>query len=170
LGLGFIKYNDYTLDLTAKGAALELRDGAVLTVNGEVNASGHGSHGSGWVEGGLRVEDGSGVIDGTGTIRLASKGRLLNIGSDTARRTLTLDGVTLVGLPDNDSSLVGIGENGELILKAARFQATPAQAITGPLAAALRSTKEPSRWKAARFQTTRPREAAGWMSTREHLP
>jgi hypothetical protein len=88
-----------------------------LTVNGTVNATGHGDHGKGWVEGSLRMGDGEAVIAGTGTINLTSKGRLLNIGSDKGKRKLTLDGVTLVGLPDNDSSLVGIGENGELILK-----------------------------------------------------
>jgi hypothetical protein len=106
-----------TLDLTADGAALELRDGAVLTVNGTVNAAGHGDHGEGWVEGSLRTYDGTAVIAGTGTIYLKSKGRLLNTGGDRERRTLTLDGVTLAGLPDNDSSLVGIGENGEFVLK-----------------------------------------------------
>jgi hypothetical protein len=105
-----------TLDLTAAGAALELRDGAALTVNGVVNASGHGDHGSGWVDGSLRVGDGAAVIAGSGTIRLTSKGRLLNIGSDKGRRQLTLDGVTLVGL-DNDNPLVGIGENGGFVLK-----------------------------------------------------
>jgi hypothetical protein len=61
--------------------------------------------------------DGATVIAGTGIIHLKSKGRLLNIGSDQALRQLTLDGVTLAGLPDNDSSLIGIGENSELIMK-----------------------------------------------------
>ncbi|MDR1972081.1 MAG: hypothetical protein LBQ46_09180, partial [Treponema sp.] len=37
-----------TLDLTAEGAALGLKDGAVLTVDGTVNARGHGDHGKGW--------------------------------------------------------------------------------------------------------------------------
>jgi hypothetical protein len=96
-----------TLDLTADGAVLELQDGAVLTVNGTVNATGRVLH----------VGDGAVVIAGTGTINLKSKGRLLNIGSDKSNRKLTLDGVTLVGLPDNDQSLVGINENGEFILK-----------------------------------------------------
>jgi hypothetical protein len=106
-----------TLDLTAEGAALELQDGAVLTVNGTVNATGHGDHGKGWVEGSLRVGDGKATINGSGTINLKSKGRLLNMGSDQALRQLTLDGVTLVGLSDNDSSLVGIHENGALVMK-----------------------------------------------------
>jgi hypothetical protein len=61
--------------------------------------------------------DGAAVINGSGTIKLTSKGRLLNIGSDRAKRQLTLDGVTLAGLPDNDHPLVGIHENGALILK-----------------------------------------------------
>jgi hypothetical protein len=106
-----------TLDLTGEGAALELQDGAVLTVNGTVNATGHGDHGKGWVAGSLRMGDGTAVIAGTGTISLTSKGRLLNIGSDKGKRQLTLDGVTLVGLSDNDSPLVGVYENGALVLK-----------------------------------------------------
>jgi hypothetical protein len=88
-----------------------------LTVDGTVNATGHGDHGEGWVEGSLRMGDGEAVINGSGTIYLKSKGRILNIGSDKARRELTLDGVTLVGLPDNDSSLVGVSEGGGLVLK-----------------------------------------------------
>jgi hypothetical protein len=104
-----------TLDLTADGAALELRDGAVLTVNGTINAAGYGGHDKGW--GSLRVDDGAAVIAGTGTISLKSKGRLLNIGGGKGRCQLTLDGITLVGLPDNDSPLVGTGENGGFILK-----------------------------------------------------
>jgi hypothetical protein len=105
-----------TLDVTADGAALELRN-STLTVNGTVNAAGHGDHGTGWVEGSIRTYDGTATIDGTGTIYLKSKGRLLNIGGDKGKRQLTLDGVTLVGLPDNDSPLVEISQNGEFILK-----------------------------------------------------
>jgi hypothetical protein len=78
--------------------------------------TGHGDHGTGWVEGSLRMGDGAAVIAGTGTISLKSKGRLLNIGGGKGKRQLTLDGVTLVGLPDNDSPLVGIGENSEFVL------------------------------------------------------
>jgi hypothetical protein len=105
-----------TLDLTQEGATLELQDGAVLTVNGTVRVTGHGDHGKGHVEGSLRVGDGVAVINGSGTISLTSKGRILNIGGDRAKQ-LTLDGVTLAGLPDNDHSLVGIYENSALILK-----------------------------------------------------
>ena len=40
-------------------------------------------------------------INGNGTINLTSKGRLIGIGGDDwTGATLTLDGVTLVGLPD----------------------------------------------------------------------
>ena len=106
-----------TLDLTADGVKFELRDGAELTVDGTVNTSGHGDHGKGWVEGGLRIGDGATVINGSGTIRLNSKGCLLNIGSDRSKRHLTLDGVTLVGLEDNDNSLVQVNGGGELVLK-----------------------------------------------------
>jgi hypothetical protein len=103
-----------TLDLTAGGAALELQDGAVLTVN----ATGHGDHGKGWVEGSIRIGDSAAGINGSGTIYLKSKGCLLNIGGDRDRRRhLTLDGVTLVGLPDNSEPLVGVNNGGELVLK-----------------------------------------------------
>jgi hypothetical protein len=104
------------LDLTADGAALGLKDGAVLTVNGTVNARGHGDHGNGWVDGGLRVDNGATAVNGSGTIRLAGKGRLLNVWGGNGRK-LTLEGVTLVGLPDNDQSLVGAGDGGTLVMK-----------------------------------------------------
>jgi hypothetical protein len=107
-----------TLDLTADGAALELRDGAVLTVNGTVDATGHGDHGKGWVEGSLRIGNGAAVINGNGTIYLKSKGRLLGIWDG---RKLTIDGVTLAGLKDNDASLVEVGEGGELVLKSGKI-------------------------------------------------
>ncbi|GHT54083.1 hypothetical protein FACS1894106_5290 [Spirochaetia bacterium] len=76
-----------TLDLMADGAKFELQNGAELTVNGTLNSSGHGDHGNGWVEGGLRIGDGTAVINGSGTINLKSKGCLLNIGD---KRHLTL--------------------------------------------------------------------------------
>jgi hypothetical protein len=120
-----------TLDLTADGAMLELRDGAVLTVNGTVNATGHGDHGKGWVEGSLRIDDGATVINGSGTIYLKSKGRLLNIGSDKSLRQITLDGVTLVGLADNDSSLVGVNEGGALVLKSGTIMGNTASGEDG---------------------------------------
>ncbi|GHU76852.1 hypothetical protein FACS189461_4900 [Spirochaetia bacterium] len=104
-----------TLDLTGTDANIELLNGATLTVNGTVNTGGHGDHGSGWVEGGLRIGEGAAIINGSGTINLKSKGSLLNIWGD--KRHLTLDGVTLIGIKDNDSSLVQVREGGELILK-----------------------------------------------------
>jgi predicted small secreted protein len=103
-----------TLDLTADGVKIELQNGAELTVDGTVNTSGHGDHGNGWVAGGLRIGDGIAVINGSGTIRLQSKGYLLHIWDKTH---LTLDGVTLVGIADNDSPLVAVGESGELVMK-----------------------------------------------------
>jgi hypothetical protein len=111
-----------TLDLTADGAGIELQDGAVLTVNGTVNARGHGGRGKDWVEGSLRIggggadgkADGRAVIAGTGTINLKSRGNLLNIGE---KRHLTLNGVTLFGLKDNDRSLVEVNNGGWLVMK-----------------------------------------------------
>jgi hypothetical protein len=96
-----------TLDLTAEGAVLELRDGAVLTVNGTVNAKAEG----------IKIDSAAAnpaAINGNGTIYLKSKGRLLNIGGD---KGLTLDGVTLVGLPDNDKSVVDTRNGGVFVLK-----------------------------------------------------
>jgi hypothetical protein len=103
-----------TLDLTADKAKFELQNGAKLTVDGTVNTSGHGDHGSGWVEGGLRIGDGTAVINGSGIINLKSKGCILNISGD--KRHLTLDGVTLVGIEDNDHALVQVGGGGEFVL------------------------------------------------------
>jgi hypothetical protein len=105
-----------TLDLTAEGAGLELRDGAVLTVNGTVNATGYVYEGD---EGSLRF-NGAATINGNGTICLKSKGELLYIGKD---KKLTLDGVTLAGLEDNDDSLVLVDEGGELVMKSGAITA-----------------------------------------------
>jgi hypothetical protein len=105
-----------TVDLTTE--TLRLGNGATLTVNGTVNARGHGDQGKGWVDGGLSIEDGTTVINGNGTINLKSKGRLLSIGE---RRKLTLDGVTLVGLADNNESLVNVSEGGEFVLKSGKI-------------------------------------------------
>jgi hypothetical protein len=103
-----------TLDLTKE--ALNLGDNAVLTVNGAVNATGHGDHGGDWVAGNLRIEDGATAINGSGTIRLADKGRLLQVWGGNDQK-LTLDGVTLVGLSDNDQSLVSVGGGSTLVMK-----------------------------------------------------
>jgi hypothetical protein len=106
-----------TLDLTQDGATLELQDGAVLTVNGTMNATGYGNHGKGWAQGSLR-SGGTAVIAGTGTIYLTGKGRLLSIGSDEGHLQLTLDGVTLVGVSDNSEALVFVGgKGGGFVLK-----------------------------------------------------
>jgi hypothetical protein len=113
-GVTLIVPEDVTLDLTAAGVALELRHGAVLTVDGTVKARGHGDRGNNRVDGSLRIGDGEVVINGSGTIRLASKGELLNVGSG---RKLTLDGAILTGLEDNDRSLVDVNNGGEFILK-----------------------------------------------------
>ncbi|MDR2490669.1 MAG: hypothetical protein LBD20_04610 [Spirochaetaceae bacterium] len=106
-----------TLDITAEGASLRLESGAKLTVNGAVIARGHGDFGKGWVNGGLRVDGGPALISGSGTINLASKGSLLNIHKGSKK--FTLDGVTLVGIKDNDRSLVQVN-GGSFILKSGR--------------------------------------------------
>jgi hypothetical protein len=97
-----------TLNVTENGAALGLGD-TTLTVNGTVNAG--SNH--------IRLEDSQALINGSGTIYLKSKGSLLSVSGNhnVAERKLTLDGVTLVGLKDNNEPLVGIGNGGEFILK-----------------------------------------------------
>jgi hypothetical protein len=99
-----------TLDLTGDGE-LALRN-AALTVNGTVKTGPQS----------IRLEDNAewGTINGSGTIYLKSKGSLLYIGDN---RTLTLDGVTLVGVKDNNRPLVEVvgdienGYMGKFIMK-----------------------------------------------------
>jgi hypothetical protein len=94
-----------TLDLTK--VTLQLGNGATLTVNGTVNAKAEG----------INIDSAAAspaTINGSGTIQLKSKGRLLGIWEG---KKLTLDGVTLVGLPDNDRSVVEMGNGGEFVLK-----------------------------------------------------
>jgi hypothetical protein len=101
-----------TLNLTTIGPHFFLKDGAILTVNGTMNA--YGGWGDTGHAGGLII-DGTTTINGNGTINLSSKGILLNISGNDRR--LTLDGVTLVGLADNSKSLVSVDNGGEFILK-----------------------------------------------------
>jgi hypothetical protein len=94
-----------TLDLTKE--TLQLGNGATLTVNGTVNVKAEG----------INIDSAAAspaTINGSGTIYLKSKGRLLGIWEG---RKLTLDGVTLVGLPDNDKPVVEMGDGGEFVLK-----------------------------------------------------
>jgi hypothetical protein len=104
-----------TLDVTADGH-LGLHD-MILTVNGTANVNSNR----------IRLEDTAtyGTINGSGTIHLKGKGPLLQVEGSKKNvhdRKLTLDGVTLVGVADNDSSLVvvrsgGEGCSGEFIMK-----------------------------------------------------
>jgi hypothetical protein len=96
---------EVTLDLTKE--ALKLGDNATFTVDGTVDAKAEG----------INVDSAAAnpaVINGNGTIHLKSKGRLLGIWEG---RKLTLDGVTMTGLADNNASLVEVGEGGELVIK-----------------------------------------------------
>jgi hypothetical protein len=100
-----------TLDLTATEAALRLKNSAKLTVDGTVNATGYGDNCEGSR---LRLDGGKTLINGSGTISLKSKGCLLNV---RGKCRLTLDGVTLVGIADNDSPLLLVFDGGELLMK-----------------------------------------------------
>jgi hypothetical protein len=99
-----------TLEATEDSAAIGLHD-VTLTVNGTVNANNDS----------VRLEDTAewGTIEGTGTINLRSKGHLLDVhgNKNVASRTLTLNGVTLVGLSDNNASLVRVHDGGKFILE-----------------------------------------------------
>ena len=102
-----------TLDLMTDGAVLGLQDGAILTVNGTMNVRGHSQDNKGSL-----YFDGRTVINGSGTINLKSKGGILSLWSgDGHIRSLILDGVSLVGLPDNSESLVWVGEDSEFLMK-----------------------------------------------------
>jgi hypothetical protein len=101
-----------TLDVTEDGY-LGLHD-VILTVNGTVNAN--SNH--------VRLEDTASwaTINGSGTIYLKGKGNLLEAsGNKNLARKLTLNGVTLVGVKDNDQPLVVVrnrnGNSGELVMK-----------------------------------------------------
>jgi hypothetical protein len=100
-----------TLDVTEDGAAVLLHD-VTLTVNGTVNANSKS----------IRLEDTGrwAVINGNGIINLKNKGHLLQVSgnSNVTNPELTLDGVTLAGLKDNDDHpLVNVGGGGKLVLK-----------------------------------------------------
>jgi hypothetical protein len=98
-----------TLDVTADGAALALRN-AALTVNGTVISGPER----------VRLEDnaGEGTLNGNGTIQLKGKGQLLVV---RGNRKLTLDGVTLTGVADNDGPLVQVDDGGALVMKSGKI-------------------------------------------------
>jgi hypothetical protein len=106
-----------TLDLTGDGE-LALLD-ATLTVNGTVKAGPERVR--------MKTAAKEATIKGSGTIQLKGKGHLLVIqGSEgVANRTLTLEGVTLAGVADNNDPLVvarsggdkGSGRTGHFIMK-----------------------------------------------------
>ena len=108
---GLIVPAGVTLNLTTDGAKLVLKNGAALTVDGTVDAKAEG----------INIDSAAAnpaVINGSGTIRLKSKGRLLGIWEG---KKLTLDGVTLVGLEDNNATLVEVGDGGEVFLKSGKI-------------------------------------------------
>jgi hypothetical protein len=76
-----------------------------LTVNGAVNAGPQK----------VRLDDNAsgGTINGSGTIQLKGQGQLLVV---QGTKTLTLDGVTLAGVADNNEPLVGVN-GGALVMK-----------------------------------------------------
>jgi hypothetical protein len=87
-------------------------------VNGTVNARGHGDHGSGWVDGSICIDAaGTATINGSGTINLKSKGSLLNISGVNDGMKLILDGVTLMGMVDNNQSLINVNNGGVFVMK-----------------------------------------------------
>jgi len=98
-----------TLDITGDGE-LGIHN-ATLTVNGTVNAPSNK----------IYVDDRGDkntpvwiTLNGNGTINLKSKGQLIHTNEN---RNLILDGVTLVGIADNDSPLVGVYNSSEFVMK-----------------------------------------------------
>jgi hypothetical protein len=93
-----------TLDVTADNAVLKLETGAALTVNGTVISKDQR----------VRLEDSAGerTINGSGTIRLRGQGHLLKVVGGSTNKKLTLDGVTLVGVANNNRSLVDVRNGG----------------------------------------------------------
>jgi hypothetical protein len=99
-----------TLELT-ENSGLWLLDGIILTVNGTINTPANRIG----FDGGTNARQIT--INGNGTINLIGKGTLLNVwGGDGINRKLTVDGVTLVGVADNNNSLVGVYDGGEIVL------------------------------------------------------
>jgi hypothetical protein len=100
-----------TLDLV-QGAAIGLGDKVTLTVDGVMNIR-NGEP--------IRFEDSTrqATIKGSGTIYLKSKGPLIRIADtrNVPKMALTLDGVTLVGVPDNNNSLVEVNVGGTFVMK-----------------------------------------------------
>ena len=94
-----------TLELTEDGGVYLMRDNITLTVNGILNVPHNGKFG---------IEQ-TATVNGNGTINLTGKGNLLHINGRNGKK-LTLDGVTLIGVPDNNESLVTVSEGGELVL------------------------------------------------------
>jgi len=104
-----------TLDLTGYGArgdnaSLELQNGAVLTVNGTINTMASRIY----LGGNAR----SAAINGSGTIILKGGGSLLWLDKSVK---FTIDGVTLIGVPDNTQQLVGVYNGAELIMKSGKI-------------------------------------------------
>jgi hypothetical protein len=111
-----------TLDVTAASAEL-LLGSVTLTVNGTVNAGANK----------IRLENTGGArtvetlvidatINGTGIVNLTSKGSLhiVGDGGDVTKK-LTLDGATLVGLPDNNAPLITVNNGGEFDMKSGKI-------------------------------------------------
>ena len=98
-----------TLDLTKE--ALQLGNNVIFTVDGAVNAKAEGIIIDSTVEN-------PATINGNGIIYLKSKGRLFGVWEG---RKLVLDGVTLVGLKDNNESLMAVGNGGEFVMKSGKI-------------------------------------------------
>jgi hypothetical protein len=134
-----------TLDLTADDARLTLQNGAKLTVNGTVNTRGAGEHNN-W-NGSIYIDKSAVTINGNGTLYLKSKKRILSMWSGDGKRKLTIDGVTLVGLKDNDNTLIEVSEGSELILKSGKITNNISTKDGGGI-------KVHSLWKAVKFRAT----------------
>jgi hypothetical protein len=118
LGLAFVACATSGGTTAASPAASALASALGGNATATLSNGQHGStvtlSGDARVEGDLPLPSGDTTINGNGTIYLQGKGSLFNIGNG---QKLILDGVTLVGAADNDSTLVRVGSGGELVLK-----------------------------------------------------
>jgi hypothetical protein len=81
-----------------------------LTVNGMVKAGPQKVR--------LETNANQGTLNGSGTIQLKGQGHLLVV---QGNKTLTLDGVTLAGVANNNEPLVGVYDGGALVMKSGKI-------------------------------------------------
>jgi hypothetical protein len=110
--------------LETNGKTLSLGNNVTLTVNGTVNAGANQIRleNTGSARETVETLEIDATVNGTGIVNLTSKGSLhiVGDGGDVTKK-LTLDGATLVGLPDNNEPLVRVNNGGEFVMKSGKI-------------------------------------------------